>query len=260
MTTNFVFTSYTLLIFSIGISTLANANLPINTLSSADLVKRYDNNHYKTFDYDVNADGMKDKIITHKSSQNNFYSGDDLIVYLANANNSYFLSLKTVNHTDEAGWSLQDIMPRPNHSGFIVSIYFADRGDSKQLYYYELKNNQWLINNYVSEGTLITGAGYYCTVAQSNKVTEINYGESSSYLESEFEKYCPPLPTTYKVHSDKLEILDTHFKALNPSNYYIKGNEVDAFSQNEEWLKILYKNNTKYGWINKSSLSPLADR
>ena len=48
------------------------------------LAGNYPNNLYETYDYDVNTDGIKDKIFSSKNDENNTYQGDDLIVYLRN--------------------------------------------------------------------------------------------------------------------------------------------------------------------------------
>ncbi|WP_356652511.1 GW dipeptide domain-containing protein [Psychrobacter sp. APC 3350] len=34
---------------------------------------------------------------------------------------------------------------------------------------------------------------------------------------------------------------------------------IEAFDQNEDWVKVSYKNGTKFGWIDKRDLNPVAD-
>lgn len=62
------------------------------------------------------------------------------------------------------------------------------------------------------------------------------------------------LAINYKVTADKLEILDENFNPQTPSNYYVKGDVIEAVSQNEDWVKVRYKNDSKHGWIEKGSL------
>lgn len=71
-------------------------------------------------------------------------------------------------------------------------------------------------------------------------------------------KLCP-LPIEYVVKVDQAEILDENFESRLPSNYYIKGDAVEAFNQNEDWVKVSYRNSTKFGWIDKRDLTPFSD-
>ena len=58
------------------------------------------------------------------------------------------------------------------------------------------------------------------------------------------------------VKKEKAEILDESFELRTKPNYYIKGDLIEAFDQNEDWVKVSYKNATKFGWIDKRDLSP----
>ncbi|WP_413521076.1 hypothetical protein [Psychrobacter glacincola] len=224
---------------------------------SNELTQTYSSNLYQFYNFDVNADGIKDKIITHKNNKDNVHQGDDLFIYLGTLDNKYKLSLETNNFTDEAGWFLNDITPRSDYSGFILTTYFADRGHSEQSFYFGLQNDKWLITKYVSAGTLITGVPYYCIENHSSDISNVSYGESSEYSEAAFEKNCPPLVSRYKVTANKAEILDQNFKPQIPSNYYVKGDVIEAVAQNEDWIKVSYKQDRKYGWVDKGSLKAL---
>lgn len=239
-----------------------NPNTP--QFSSIDLSNKYRQNLYSFYSFDVNTDGINDKIITHKNSDDKSsdyrYQGNELFVYLGDSDHLYTLSLETINFTDEAGWFLSGITPRADRSGFILNNYFAGRGHSQQLFYFTFKDNNWWISNYVSEGTLISGVSYYCFKKQYSGINNVDQGQSSNYSEVEFTKYCPPLPNKYQVNSDKLEILDESFNPQEPANYYIKGDVIDVLSQNEEWVKVRYKHDSKYGWVDKRYLVPLFDK
>lgn len=225
--------------------------------TSNELAKTYNRALYQFYDFDVNADGIKDKIITHKNDKQNVYQGDDLFIYLRTSDNKYKLSLETTNFTDEAAWFLSDITPRSDYSGFILTTYFADRGHSEQSFYFGLQNDKWLMTKYVSAGTLITGVSYYCIENHSSDISDFSYGESSGYYEAEFEKKCPPLASSYKVTANKAEILDQDFNPKKPTNYYVKGDVIEAAAQNEDWIKVSYKQDSKYGWVDKRDLKAL---
>lgn len=227
-------------------------------ITSKELTQTYSSNLYQFYNFDVNADGIKDKIITHKSDKDNAHQGDDLFIYLGTSDSKYKLSLETTNFTDEAGWFINDITPRSDYSGFILTTYFADRGNSEQSFYFGLQNDKWLMTKYVSAGTLITGVGYYCIENRSSDISNVSYGQSSGYSEAAFEKKCPPLASSYKVTANKAEILDQDFNSQIPTNYYIKGDVIEAVAQNEDWIKVSYKQDSKYGWVDKGSLKALS--
>lgn len=223
------------------------------------LKENYPDNLYEIYDYDVNADSVKDKIFSTKNDERNTYQGNDLIVYLGQTNGVYKLSLKTTNFTDETGWFLYNIYPRADHSGFILKNYFSTRGNSNQSYYFEKINNEWTIMKYVSDGTLITGENYYCIERNRSASSKFEYGKSANLTEKQFKEECPPLPTNYQVIAEKAEILDEGFESRSPPNYYIKGDTFEAFDQNEDWVKVSYKNGTKFGWIDKRNLKPISE-
>ena len=229
----------------------------LQAFTSNELAQTYDSKLYQFYNFDVNADGIKDKVITHKHDKNNGYQGDNLLVYLGNSDNKYRLSLETTNFTDEAAWSLYNITPRFDYSGFILTTYFADRGHSEQSFYFGLQDNKWLMTKYVSAGTLITGIPYYCIENHSSDISNFNYGKSSEYYEAEFEKYCPALASSYKVTANKAEILNQNFNPQIPANYYTKGDVIEALYQNEDWIKVAYKNDTKRGWVDKRDLKAI---
>ena len=60
----------------------------------------------------------------------------------------------------------------------------------------------------------------------------------------------------YVVKTEKAEILSEDFESRSPPNYYIKSDLIEAFDQNEDWVKVSYKNGTKFGWIDKRELVP----
>ena len=228
-------------------------------LSFTDIEAKYDENSHKIFTFDVNADDVDDLVISRINDHNNAYQGNELYVLTGDKSGKYTLSLDTSNYTDETGWFFADIYPRKNHSGFILKIIYSPRGRSNQYFYFSQKNKDWRIEKYVSEGTLITGKDYYCIENNNVTLSEFEYAKSATYSESQFQSLCPPPPTKYVFKTDQAEILNEEFKSRSKPNYYIKGDLIEAFDQNEDWVKVSYKNSTKFGWIDKRDLSPVAD-
>ena len=242
------------LIKSLAVAKQESQVKKLQQFTSNELAQTYNSNLYQFYNFDVNTDGIKDKIITHKNNKNNIHQGDDLFVYVGDINNKYQLTLKTNNFTDDNGWSLYHITPRSDSLGFILTSYFADRGHSEQSFYFGLQHDEWIMTKYVSAGTLITGSPYYCIENHNSVISDVNYRKSSEYNEAEFKKYCPPLATSYQVTANKANILDENFNPQSPANYYTKGDIVEVLYQNEDWIKVNYKNDSKRGWVDKHDL------
>lgn len=226
-------------------------------LNNDQLYNLYPSNSYATFEFDVNSDSIKDKVVTKiNNPTTHSYQGDKLYIYLGKNNNTYELKTKTKNFTDEAGWFLYDIKPRPNKLGFIITNYFSDKGNSILSYYLTLKDNKWIIEKYTSEGTSNSNEVYHCVTTTNTplEIFESNY--TTSYYDLEISKNCFNPSDKYKVHVEKAEILNEEFNSYTPPNYYIKNDIVNAIEQNEDWVKVSYKDNTKLGWIDKRQLVP----
>ncbi|MBE0443284.1 hypothetical protein EI164_14705, partial [Psychrobacter sp. FME13] len=229
-------------------------------LSFTDIEAKYDENSHKIFTFDVNADGIDDKVISSINDENNVFQDDELYAFLGDENSKYTLSLDTSNHASDGGYFLSDILPRPNYSGFILRTYFSSRGYPIRHYYYTYKNGVWYISATTTEGYTVQDHNYYCTDNTVTTVSEYNQSISESFNnDEELLQNCPPLPTKYTVKTDQAEILDEKFESRSKPNYYIKGDLIEAFDQNEDWVKVAYKNGTKFGWIDKRDLSPVAD-
>lgn len=217
---------------------------------------------FEIFTFDVNADDVDDLVISRindASGNLNLHQGNELYVLTGDKSNRYTLSLSTSNFTDETGWFLADIYPSANHSGFILKILYSPRGRSNQYFHFSQKNKDWRIAKYISEGTLITGEDYYCIENNNVALSEFEYAKSATYSDSQLQSLCPPPPTKYVVKTDQAEILNEKFKSRTKPNYYIKGDLIEAFDQNEDWVKVAYKEGTKFGWIDKRDLSSISD-
>lgn len=99
--------------------------------------------HSKTFlvkEFDLNKDGVKDKILSHLP-----YQGDQLFVFLGEKNSTNFkLALETTNFSEDGGNQVTDV--RPTKTGFEVITDFPDRGKYQFTYQIDFNNNRfWLV-------------------------------------------------------------------------------------------------------------------
>ena len=81
------------------------------------------------------------------------------------------------------------------------------------------------------------------TVSEYNHPISVSFNDDEELLQN-----CPPfLPNKYIVKTEQANILDENFESRSTSNYYIKGDIVEALNQNEDWVQVSYKNGTKFG-------------
>lgn len=88
--------------------------------------------------------------------------------------------------------------------------------------------------------------------------TDIKNGSllETQISEKDIPNKCPPPPISYVLKAEQAKILNEKFESRSTPNYYIKGDLIEAFDQNEDWVKVSYKNGTKFGWIDKRELVP----
>lgn len=112
-------------------------------------------------------------------------------------------------------------------------------------------------NDQAKDGYTEQDHDYYCTDNTMTTVSEYTQSIGASFSnDEELLQNCPLLPIKYVVKTEQAEILNEDFESRSPPNYYIKGDLVKAFDQNEDWVKVSYKNGTKFGWIDKRELVP----
>ncbi|WP_201504219.1 GW dipeptide domain-containing protein [Psychrobacter aestuarii] len=233
----------------------------LKSFSVKDIEEKYEENKYKIFPFDVNADGISDIIVSNINDDDNLYQGDDLIVYLGLSSDRYLLSLDSTNYTEDGGFLFNNISPRSSNAGFILSTHFSSKGYPFIDYYFVLENNKWMIKKEIVKGYLDDNQ-FYCrysknyNVSRSNLLPDILENQVS---EKDILNKCLPPPINYIVKIEKAEILNENFESRSPPNYYIKGDSIEAVSQNEDWVQVSYKNGTKFGWIDKHDLKPVSE-
>lgn len=228
-------------------------------LSEKDLKNKYKD--YLFFYFDVDSNGIRDYIIVENNN------GNQLYIYLSKYKDKYELSSYGDNFNEDGGNVFSEIIPRDNGSGFILSTSFPDRGYYIKDYYISPssdKKNQWTLNKIVEKGYISVNIEgkyyedyfYYCIYMQKNIFFTYNMRISfDSYDNGEKLEKCS-ISVKYNVSEQQAEILNENFRQLNPKNYFVKGDEVIAVDQNEDWVKVSYKNNSKSGWISKKQLIP----
>lgn len=232
-----------------------------NYLSEKYLKNKYKN--YLFFEFDVDGDRLLDYIIVGNSDIEN----NVLYIYLSKNKDQYELSSYGTNFNEDGGNKFLEIVPRSNGKGFILSTYFPDRGYYIKDYYIspllDVKN-QWVLEKIVEKGYIsgdISGKYYedyfyYCNHMQKSNFFTYDMGISFDNYDDEEKLEKCSISMEYTVSDQQAEILNNDFKKLNPKNYFILGDKVVAIDQNDDWVKVSYKNNSKFGWVSKKQLIP----
>jgi hypothetical protein len=123
---------------------------PLNQLN--DLIA---SNQFLVKEFDVNKDGVSDKILSHLP-----YQGDQLLIFLSDKKSGDLkLALETTNFSEDGGNQVTDI--RPSKSGFEIITDFPDREKYQNTYQIEYNENSFWLKK------LSTESYYY-----QNKSTE----------------------------------------------------------------------------------------
>ncbi|STZ00730.1 Uncharacterised protein [Moraxella lacunata] len=232
-----------------------------NYLSEKDLKNKY--RDYLFFKFDVDGNQLLDYIIVGNSDIEN----NVLYIYLHKNQDKYELSSYGTNFNEDGGNRFSEIIPRNNSKGFIISTSFPDRGYYIKDYYISPSSdmkNQWVLDKIVEKG-YISGniAGkyyedyfYYCNHMQKNNFFTYDMRISfDNYNDEEKLEKCS-ISMEYTVSEQQAEIFNNDFRRLNPKNYFIVGDKITAIDQNDDWVKVSYKNDSKSGWVDKRRLTP----
>ncbi|MGE6794790.1 hypothetical protein [Psychrobacter okhotskensis] len=215
---------------------------------------------FASFHFDVNNDGKRDLLVAKNNSNGDSQQDDELYVYLAKGK-YYELDLSSITFADAPSTLFSTITPRHNNKGFIVSTYWANsEKDYIKEYLFEQVGTEWWVTHGVLKSTVDTGEAYYCqSRTQYNATTDFARFDLDKEVDDDYKlQNCPIPPTSYKVISDKAEILNDNFMPNKPSSYFIKGDIIrqpDIFyGQNQDWVKVSYKDSLQSGWVRKRDL------
>ncbi|MCD0455562.1 hypothetical protein LPB85_08875 [Chryseobacterium sp. LC2016-27] len=119
----------------------ANNTEKIQTIN----LNQYTNNtNYFIKAFDVNKDGIKDRIVSH-----NRYLGDELLLFLGDKSDNYNLALKSTNFSEDGGNQITDI--KETKEGFEIITQFPDRGYLQNTYWVSSTNNKFILKKIQSE-------------------------------------------------------------------------------------------------------------
>ncbi|AZA92340.1 Uncharacterised protein [Chryseobacterium nakagawai] len=106
--------------------------------------KYLNNNQYLVKTFDINKDGILDKIISSKP-----YEGEDLLIFLGDSGSNYKFVLKTTNFSQDGGNQISDI--KQTKDGFVLITAFPDRGESRSNYYISSSNESFILKKIEQE-------------------------------------------------------------------------------------------------------------
>ena len=122
-------------------SILKNDRVEANNTEKVQTIhlNQYTNNtNYFIKTFDVNKDGIKDKIVSH-----NRYLGDELLLFLGNKDGDYNWALKSTNFSEDGGNKITDI--KETKKGFEIITQFPDRGHLQNTYWVSGINNKFIL-------------------------------------------------------------------------------------------------------------------
>lgn len=122
---------------STEINTVENNALE-NNKATNDINQYLNNKDYFIKTFDINKDGIDDKIVSH-----NRYQGDELLIFLGEKGTNFKFVLKTVNFSIDGGNQISDITK--TEQGFNIITLFPDRGSDKEIYHITFENNSFIL-------------------------------------------------------------------------------------------------------------------
>lgn len=138
---------------------------------SGGLDQYINNKNYFVATFDVNKDGIKDKIVSH-----NRYQGDELLVFLGDKEGHYKLALRSTNFSEDGGNQIVNI--KETKEGYEIITEFPDRGYVQKKYLISCQNNSFLLKRIESESSSWQDGYTEHCVQQLN----LNLGQSTEAL------------------------------------------------------------------------------
>ncbi|MDH6252772.1 hypothetical protein M2347_002499 [Chryseobacterium sp. H1D6B] len=234
---------------------------PSNEKKRSTLSTYENNKDYFIKTFDVNKDGISDKIVSSKP-----YLGEDLFVFLGNKSGGYNLSLETMNFSEDGGNIIKDVTSIPNSKGLTVKTYFPDRGYYEKEYNIIPENNTWILRNtiYKTMSDVSEDAvKYICDVTQNIDITKSGWTDKINPIpdENERNKKCSIEKVSTGVAAQySIQDPDGYTnlrKDKNRSSEVLQkiksGESIDVLNKSGEWFLIRTKEG-KEGYVHKSRI------
>ncbi len=233
---------------------------PEKKRSSYKTYERNDNYFIRTFD--VNKDGIPDKIVSSKP-----YKGEDLFVFYGDREINYVLSLETTNFSEDGGNIIQDITPVLNNAGLKVTTSFPDRGYYEKEYYIEPDNHSWILKKIIYKtmsDVSENAVKYICEVAQNIDITKSGWKskikpipeENNRSKKCKIETANESAERQYSVQdADGYTNLRKEKNSLSEIIQQVKsGENIEVLDNSGEWYRVATKEGNR-GYIHKSRIT-----
>ncbi|MFC3161049.1 SH3 domain-containing protein [Chryseobacterium arachidis] len=191
------------------VKNIAGKNISSEKVRSS--FQTYENNdRYSVISFDVNKDGVVDKIVSSKP-----YQGNDLFLFYGNKNGNYNLALETTNFSEDGGNIVKNIIPNNEGKGFTVATYFPDRG------YYETEmsvvpeSNSWFLKKITYKtmsGVSENAVKYVCEVNQNIDITKSGWTAKIKQIPNENDR-------DKKCRTEKQDLAQQKYLIQDPDGY-----------------------------------------
>lgn len=215
------------------------------------------NEDYFIKTFDINKDGISDKIVSNKP-----YQGENLFIFFGDKQGKYTLVLETRNFSEDGGNIINDIIPISGNKGFIVKTSFPDRGYYEKEYSIIQQNNTWLLKNIIYKtmsDVSLDAVKYICDVPQNIDIQKSGWTDKIIPIPEENvrDKKCKVekvqnTATYYIQDSDGYTNLR---KDKNASSQILQkintGEQIEVLDQSGDWWLVVSKEGKK-GYVHKS--------
>lgn len=225
------------------------------------MISSYENNDaYIVKSFDVNKDGISDKVVTSKP-----YEGNDLFIFYGTKDGNFKLNLETTNFSEDGGNIIKEITSVSDNNGFQITTTFPDRGYYEKEITLKPENNTWFLKKIVYKtmsGVSEDAVKYICEVPQNVDITKSGWTNKINQIPSENERAKKCRTESTLVSSSKYIVSDpdgytnlrkdknTSSKVLQKIN---SGEFVEVINSSSDWFLVETKEGNK-GFVHKSRL------
>ena len=217
------------------------------------------NGSYFIKNFDINNDGLTDKIVCSKP-----YNGNELLIFI-NQKGKFNLDIKTINFSEDGGSIVDDIsLTKGEKNTLIVKTKFPDRGLYESQFYLYREGNNWTLkktiirtkNNEKNSPILI------CELKQNLNIRDKNFESKVKYLPESNKERLKICREESNNNSLNFKIYDkdgyTNLrKGKNSQSEIIAkintGSSIKVIDNTGDWWYVQTKDN-KEGYVHKSRI------